>query len=96
MAWTERLFLAAAVLVAIGVLVKPVLWVRRTSLGVERFLSDWNGEPARPGHRAKPGFPQRVADLETKVAEVAAELQPNGGGTLRDAVDRIPTQKGTT
>jgi hypothetical protein len=72
--------IAGIVALAIGaVLLKPLwfpLWTlfRRT----QQFLEDWFGEPERPGQKARPGAMARLAQLET-----------NGGTSMRDAIARI-------
>lgn len=38
--------------------------------GTRLFLLDWFGEPARPGVEARPSFPERMADVERRVATV--------------------------
>lgn len=57
-------------------------WMHRRWRVVEHFLEDWRGEEARPGVAARPGVPERLAAIE-------AELRPNSGHSLRDAVTRI-------
>lgn len=46
-----------------------VIWawknLRPPTKGIEHFLEDWNGEPARPGVPGRPGMMQRVANIET-------------------------------
>jgi HAMP domain-containing protein len=50
------------------------------------FESDWNGEPARPGVPGRAGIMERVAAIE-------GELKPNGGGSLRDSVNRLEREQ---
>jgi hypothetical protein len=47
-----------------------------------RFLEDWNGQPARHGEPPVPGVVDRIVAIEY-------QLHPNGGGSMKDAVDRI-------
>lgn len=77
--------LAFDICVALGLLAGgvAVLWQ------LARFLKrlgdlgdDWNGEPAREGVPARPGVMARLGTIE-------AELHPNHGGSLRDAVDGL-------
>jgi hypothetical protein len=69
-----------AVLAALGALWRFVVVPSRRLLRmVGEFLRDWRGEPARPGHRAAPGVPERLAAIEQ-------ELRTNSGSTLRDVV----------
>lgn len=74
---------------AIGVLAGAVSglalggrWMIRTLRKVDRFLEDWNGEPARDGVPGRPGVMARLAHIE-------AELRPNGGASMRDEIRRI-------
>lgn len=57
-------------------------WMLRTMRKLNDFLEDWGGEPARSGVPARLGVMDRLARIE-------AQLRPNGGSTLRDAVTRI-------
>lgn len=62
--------------VAVG---KPL---RKLSRQNDEFREDWYGQPARPGREAQPGVMERLGNIEK-------ELHPNGGGTLRDAINRL-------
>jgi hypothetical protein len=53
------------------------------------FLDDWRGEPQRDGLAAKPGVMARLQDLTDDVATVRAQVFPNAGTSLRDAVDKV-------
>jgi hypothetical protein len=60
------------------------------------FLSDWNGEPARPGVARKPPVMERLAALDEgqlhiidRLRRVEAAQTPNGGGTMRDEIQQI-------
>lgn len=44
-------------------------------------VDDLVGEPARKGVQARPGVMERLEAIE-------AQLHPNGGGSIRDAVNR--------
>jgi len=48
----------------------------------ERFMIDWAGEEARPGRDRVPGVMERLNSID-------GELRNNGGGSLKDAIDRI-------
>lgn len=61
----------------VGVIGRAGKWMLRTIRRVQNFLDDWNGEPARPGVEARPGFPDRLAALEVEVAAVR-KLVSNG------------------
>lgn len=62
-----------------GLIGKPLRKLARQN---DEFREDWYGQPARPGRDAVPGVPERLARMEK-------ELHPNGGGTLRDAINRV-------
>lgn len=62
----------------------------------QNFLDDWNGVPDRPGVKGRPGVMARLEHQKDHLAEVQEslgvlkhEVKPNGGGSLRDAVDRV-------
>lgn len=71
-----------AVIGALGAIGMAARWVRRRWRVAEDFFDDWRGELARPGVPARLGVPERLSLIE-------AELRPNHGGSLRDAVDRV-------
>lgn len=48
----------------------------------EGFMEDWSGEEARPGRDAVPGVMQRLNDID-------GELKRNGGGSMKDSLDRM-------
>ncbi|WP_157251027.1 hypothetical protein [Nonomuraea typhae] len=56
------------------------LW--RIFQGVDDFLDDWRGQPARPGHPPQPGVMERLEVIEH-------EVQTNDGSSLKDAVRRV-------
>ena len=66
---------------AIG-LTKPV-WMQmfHAFQRLQQFFDDWFGEPARPGQALRPGAMARLAELEN-----------NGGSSIKDTVDRIETK----
>ncbi|MFC7641426.1 hypothetical protein ACFQX6_10895 [Streptosporangium lutulentum] len=66
----------------LAMLSRGVTWLWRTFASLKNFLDDWQGEAARPGVAARPGFPQRITTIEE-------QLRPNHGTSLRDAVDRL-------
>ena len=71
---------ALAAALTVGVTVGRPL--RKLSRQNDEFREDWYGESARPGRSAVPGVPERLARIE-------AELQPNHGSSLRDAINRV-------
>lgn len=71
-------------------------WANARWRRVAEFLDDWNGEPARPGFPGRPGMPERLSTVEVtaaairaEVSTIRAEVTPNGGGSMKDAVGRI-------
>src|SRR5690554_1046744 len=61
-----------------------------------RFIDDVTGEPARPGHDAKPGLMERLAVVEGKqdrqgkaIDDIHHETHTNSGGSLKDGITRI-------
>jgi hypothetical protein len=53
----------------------------------EHFMEDWFGEEERPGVPARDGVMQRLHSIE-------GELKPNGGGSIKDSINRIETKVG--
>ncbi|MFI7282383.1 hypothetical protein ACIBOV_19205 [Micromonospora chersina] len=78
--WAAAGVVLGAILSALTLAMVVSRPLRRLARQNEEFRQDWYGVPARPGHDAVPGVPERLRRIET-------ELHPNGGGTLRDAVD---------
>lgn len=77
--------LAFDICVALGLLAGgvTVLWqLARFLKRLGDVSDDWNGEPARDGVPGRPGVMARLGAIE-------AELHPNHGSSLRDAVDRV-------
>lgn len=56
---------------------------------ISHFVDDWFGESARPGTAGVPGVLTRLAAIESRLARVEGQFSPNGGGSLRDAVNRV-------
>lgn len=75
---------------AVAILVKLTAWASRVAHRFQEFLDDWQGEPARPGIAARrPGVVERLSVIEHRLGGVESQLRPNGGETLRDAIDRV-------
>jgi hypothetical protein len=53
------------------------------------LLDDLRGEPERPGVPARPGVMVRLQAITTEMTALHAQVIPNGGASLRDAVDRV-------
>ena len=70
-------------LISLGVLLSPLYKkVKRFAHWLERFMRDWEGEPAEPGRDAIPGVMQRLNKLD-------GELSKNGGKSTKDTVDKL-------
>lgn len=91
-AWLEAVLLWGGAATIVGGVVTGVVRVGRALVRawgrVDSFLTDWYGEPERPGVPARPGMMQRVGGIETRLGGVEHELHPNEGSSLRDAVDQ--------
>ncbi|MFC8466020.1 hypothetical protein [Streptomyces sp. NPDC057250] len=70
-----------------GGLWRVVRGILRTIRRADQFMDDWYGEEPRGGVPGRPGVMQRVGEIEVRLDGVVHELHPNGGGSLRDAVD---------
>lgn len=73
----------------LGIVRRAVRWMLRTIKRVQNFLDDWNGEPARPGVEARPGFPDRLAALEVEVAAVKRIVSNGLSGNIADIQARV-------
>lgn len=82
--WLDGLLLVIGVAsIILGAVAAVTRSLRPLVHGVGQFLEDWNGEPERPGvSPAKPGVMARLSAIEH-------ELHPNGGSSMRDAIDRL-------
>lgn len=91
--WATNLILIGAVVTATTATITAFVWlwkgigqlVRRFNL----FFEDWNGLPDRPGRPGYKGVMSRLESMEERQVFFEGVVTPNGGGSLRDAVDRI-------
>lgn len=77
---------ATAVVGALAVAIRLMMKVLRT---VNQMREDWTGEPARPGYDRRPGIPERLQGIEQRQATIERQLLPNGGASMRDAINRV-------
>lgn len=73
----------------LGVIGKAIRWMLKTIKRVQNFLDDWNGEPARPGVEARPGFPDRLAALEVEVATIRRIVSNGLSSNVADIQARV-------
>jgi hypothetical protein len=76
--------IVAGAFISIGVLLSPLYKkIKRFMQWMERFMRDWEGEPAEPGRDRVPGVMERLNSMD-------GELSQNGGHTtVKDRVDRL-------
>lgn len=85
MSGTEIVQLAGAftgLVAALGAAIWVIRVLGRIHGTVKDLRDDWIGEPERPGVPARAGVMERLGRVER-------ELQPNGGSSLRDVINRI-------
>jgi hypothetical protein len=73
----------ANLLILLGLVVKAAPLFRK----LRDLADDWSGEPARPGVPARAGVMERLQVLDEKTAQ----LEHNGGSSLRDDVTAMRT-----
>jgi hypothetical protein len=92
-----------AVAAAGALVVRAVRGVLRGARRLDELVEDWRGTPARPGVPARPGMLERMTAIEARtacmaeclddvgarVSRIESEVRPNGGSSLRDAVNRV-------
>lgn len=82
-AYAQWVIASGAVVTALAVLYRYIVGPSvRLFRKIEHVADTYNGEPARDGLPARPGIVDRLIYIET-------ELRPNGGGSMKDAVNRI-------
>lgn len=81
----QTLLTLAAIVAALAIVIGAVRFAVRFIQRVVHFLDDWQGEEGRAGMPSHPGVMERLATLESRTAQ----LTPNGGGHMVDAVRRI-------
>lgn len=89
-AWTTAGIVIGAIAGIVGLVAAcSAAFVRsmRVVALVVRFLDTWNGHGE--GHARTPGMAERMDSQDAELARIRAEVLPNGGGSLRDAVDEV-------
>lgn len=100
---TENIIMLAAILTATTVIVVTFIKASKFVKKIVHFFDDFLGEDERPGIPARPGFSERMSQIEKslhkgserfiiieyKLDKIDYELRPNSGVSLRDAVNRI-------
>lgn len=58
---------------------------------LRQMVDEWRGEAGVPAKGIAPrlGALERITLLEEQIRAISAEVKPNGGGSMRDAVNRI-------
>ena len=80
---------AAGVVSAVAVIWKQaILPVMHLVEEMKDFLDDWKGEPKRPGVPRRMGVLERLEEHDSELRMIRSEVKPNGGASLRDAVNR--------
>lgn len=72
----------------IAFLRKVLPWMRNIS----HFVDDVSGQAPRNGRPASPGLLERQAAVEASIEDIrvlAQQLRPNGGGSVKDQLNRI-------
>jgi hypothetical protein len=70
----------------IGAFFTKFLWPKLK--GISNFLSDWEGEPARPGVPERPGVMKRLETVEFNLEAVRHEVHLNSGASIKDIAQR--------
>lgn len=76
----------AAGLTLIGAWCAALVKAGRAARRVSRFLDEFLG------HGDEPGLVERVDGLAETVERIKAQVLPNGGSSLRDAVDQVRSE----
>ena len=87
--WVAVLEALAALVTVLGAVL--FLWrqTKEQRQRNDRFDRDWYGEPERPGVVARPGVLEQLQTVRMEVGQIKAEVFPNHGGSIKDAVDRM-------
>ena len=77
--------LAVAVLTIATALLTIFRWLYHQFKSLDDLLSDWRGEPERPGVPRRPGVLERLDNIERNVNSAAFNSQSNHGTSAYDA-----------
>ena len=77
--------LVVAVLTIATALLAISRWLYHQFKSLDDLLSDWRGEPERPGVPHRPGVLERLDNIERKVNSAAFNSQSNHGTSAYDA-----------
>lgn len=83
--WATGLAAVLALLALVWRVVRPV---RRLWHLVVDFAEDWHGVPPRAGVDGRAGVMERLGRIEGQMGALVHEVRPNGGSSMRDAVDQ--------
>jgi outer membrane murein-binding lipoprotein Lpp len=85
--------IATAACTALAFLGRRLWHLRQRALhllaAARQVLGDFTGTEGRPGIPARPGVMEQLSALSDAVARLNAQVIPNGGSSLRDAVDQV-------
>lgn len=102
----ENIIAIAALITAATVIIIATIRTSKFIKRIVHFFDDFLGEDARPGVPPRPGFSERMSQMEEKLEKgnekfsiiedkldrIDYELRPNSGLSLRDAVNRIESR----
>ncbi|MGC3861823.1 hypothetical protein ACPSM1_16700 [Micromonospora chersina] len=97
--WAAAGVVLGAILSALTLVVTVSRPLRRLARQNEEFRQDWYGVPARPGHDAVPGVPERLRRIESRLDGVESRLDdhlrsPHGGQPGSSIVRHMRTRTG--
>lgn len=79
----------------LSAIVATLRFAWRTLRRWSRFLDDWFGTDEHPGMVKRVAeLADELANVKRDLAETRAQLHPNGGSTVADAVRRIESKVG--
>lgn len=56
---------------------------------IRDFLTDWEGEDARPGVPARPGMMMRMETVEFDISSIKDEINPDHGNSMKDQINDL-------